>query len=574
LSIHQINKLFQNKGCNIAMSLVLGLSVVAMLGWGPRSCGAQSPEDAAKQAAEQPIVTVGDLKITHDMIQTPREVLTGVDEMRDEGSQIDGRIQGALALIMAKKAGVDLSDENVKKVVIRGSIESWKAGLRLRPGATEQEFENAFKAASGRSFADVRKELDKTIDEKLKTNEAQASAATILLADREKSKYIPSDQVLKDKSQTNQYKVITVTNKMVGAKDSDPEAKTGPLKKAKAEQILKEIKGGLSFEAAMDKYLPAEKGKKPSAAPPSDIPAEMVSQLPDLGKLKVGESAIVFSSSIYKLTNQKMPDNWDKAKAADDYAKNEAAKHVMEETAKLDTPQNVKWQSEGYHILHDYLAIKPTEQNRAAKLKAIIDRALKVQGDLMDSKPAVAAGKMALTEATLGMKEQDAAKLRADVLAAYTQQFPELDAKIDEADAYITLGDADNTTVTLKDAADQSSINTDPEGKTNWDSINKKVARAKAKNLLRPEDEKKIADEYAEWQKQYAEEQKRIKDQEAQQKKTEAELSKADKTPAPGGKPPAPGATTPKSPAAKPPVTKTPAPKGPTTGAKKPAGKP
>ncbi|HVT12439.1 MAG TPA: peptidylprolyl isomerase [Fimbriimonadaceae bacterium] len=548
MSINQINKLFQNKGCNIAVSTVLGVSVIMMLGAGMRGCGGQDPNQ--QQAGHmQPVVTVGDFKISPDLVKSQQnESPVATERMRQEGSQIDALIHSGLALILAKKEGVDLSDANVKQSIIQQELGTQRQYLemigQLRPGATEQEFESAFKSMNGVSLLDARKQLEAKIDGNLKDDTerlaTEGAAAPALLIDKYKSKFTPTEDEVKKQFDMFRVKSITVTPKIAGVKPDDPKAKDA--EQAKAEAILKEIKGGLSFEAAMDKYLdkPTEKGKKASDES-NPIPADSITGQPYadfLSKAKPGDVSEIFAASqgptILKYVGRKieLPADYasKKAQLLDDEAKRKAGKYVSDEINKLDTPANVKWDSDGYHILHDFLAIdnaQPPAPDKSKKLKDIVDRALKIPAGAIGSDAAAAAARLALREVTSTMPAAEAAKLATQVLSLYVQQFPELDAKIELTEAYIKAGDADNTASTAKDAADMISVRTDDQGKALWAQLNKAITEAKDKKLFPPDVVKSLDASYVQWLKDYAAAEQEKKDEEAERKKTEEELNKA-----------------------------------------------
>ncbi|HWA84093.1 MAG TPA: hypothetical protein VG820_11690, partial [Fimbriimonadaceae bacterium] len=312
---------------------------------------------------------------------------------------------------------------------------------------------------------------------------------------------------------------------------------------------------------AMDKYLdkPTEKGKKASdqSVP---IPADSISNYPFFSfvtKMKPGEVSDVVAMpdgpTLVKYIGRsvELPPDYEskKAQLLDDQAKQKAAKYVSDEIKKLDTPANVKWESDGYHILHDFLAIdnaKTPDPDRNKKLKDIVDRALKVPSGSIGSDAAIAAARLALREVAATMPATEAAKLTTEVLALYVQQFPELDAKIELAEAYIKAGDADNATTTAKDIADMTSVRTDSEGKAIWDRLNKAIKDAKDKKLFSADTVKSLDASYVQWLKDYNAAEQEKKDEEEQRKKTEEELDKAkgsatppDKAPTapPAGKP-------------------------------------
>ncbi len=543
MSIHQLNKLFQHKGCNIAISVVLLASVATFIGGGGmRGCARQgSQDDTEGRLPEQTVATIGDYKVTKERLE--KETGQSI-KPEDVGGALSGEINKGLLVLYGKSQGISISDDAVKQGLTTQQFDSMRMELemqgKLRAGATEQEFENAFKTISGKNLLDVKKDMSKALDDQLKTPDGKAFLEAQLigerLVDKLKSQHVPSEDVVKAEFDTFHVKEIAIARPKSGADDS----------KTKADQVLKEIKGGLSFEAAMDKYSSATvpKGKKLSEQPPQSIVKSSLEFDPEkkqILSLKPGEvSAVVttFSgASIYKLVDHKieLPKDYATRKASllDSKAKQDASKAITDELKKMDTANNVKWSSEGYHTLHDYQAILPTDPDRAKKTRDIITRALNAKDEPVGGEVAVETAKEALAAATTDMAPKDAAKLRIDVLAAYVHTVPEASAKIELAEAYVAADDKENGPEALKNAADVNSVQTDAQSRVSWDRLNKAIKSAKDKSLLKPEDIKALDDYYAKWQKDYADEQANQKKQAEHQKQVEAELSKNDKKPAP-----------------------------------------
>jgi hypothetical protein len=371
LSISQINKLFQNKGCNIAVSTVLGFAVILGLGVGfGRGC-ASDPQAQQGGAGQTPIVEAGGYTVTQsqfDQAVAAQEQQFGGANFPESfsivqigGSVLRQQVNDGLALKLAKDEGIDVSAEKGKQVILQQALEAQKMQFigngELRPDATQQEFENVFKAKNGVSFADARKELEKRIDDVAKEPNGEdligASVARILWIEQNKSKYVPADDKVKAANQTLFLKELNVTPEVAG--------KTKPEDKAK--QILSEIKGGMSFEAAMDKYLPkpTEKGKKASDQT-REVLVKTIENDPSLKALltlKPGETSGVLTNfgtpAIYKLIKKGLPDDFAKREPAlkDQMAKADAQAALDEKIKALDTPENVKWRDEAYHVLYD-----------------------------------------------------------------------------------------------------------------------------------------------------------------------------------------------------------------------------
>jgi hypothetical protein len=549
LSISQINKIFQNKGCNIAVSAVLGLTVISMLGVGTRGCSG-NPAETSSRDGGMPIVTAGEYEITKELVsrlaQQQMQQFGGADlpasfKTRMEGSALAGQINSGLALILAKKQGIDFSDAILRKRIIESQMEATRGQLeqsgQLRPGASEQELEDAYKKITGRSFLEARKEFETDVDTKLADPQQRvgidASMAAMLLIDNAKSKFMPTEAAVKAQFDTFHLKQVQVSGTDAGKEGAE----------AKAKRIRNEIKGGLSFEAAMEKYnsTPAAKGKKKSDEVQQKR-RDLLESNPDLKSLltlKPGEVSEVIPSmgtyqmfKLVKITHD-VPKDFDKQKVQlmDTKARTDAAKSITEEIKKLDTPENVKWKNEGYRLLHDYLvmengpAAKPSE--RPKKVKEIIEAALKLKDDPLSGDIASSVAMTAFSEIKSTLTPAELTSLQIPVLDAYAQHFPEVDVKIELAQAYVKAGDKDNTGRALLSAADANSIHFEPTAKTHWGTINREVAIAREKKLVEIEDATKLNKIYTDWLKEYADQLKVQKQLEAEQKKRDEELKKA-----------------------------------------------
>lgn len=541
MSISQINKLFQNKGCNIAISCVLGLTVVSMFaayGFG-RGCGSATPG----QPGQNPIAEVNGVAIT--AVELDRELdsqfqgseLPANFRMQMLASTLRRKISEALILKLAKDQGIEVSTDEAKSKIIQQQFDTAKMNLissqKLRPDANQQEFENAFKGAYGRSLIDTRKEMEtqiaKFLEEPGGEEKIQGIAAAGIWLEKNKAKYLPTDEQLATDNKTIVIKEISVDATLAGKEKPQ----------AKAEAILKEIKGGLSFEAAMDKYLPKPEDKKKKA---SDITKDVLESAvvvnPDLTPLmtlKPGEMTGVVNDagtpSIIKIVRKGLPTDFDAKKAAlkDQKAAQEAGKALTAQIDKLANDDNIKWHDEAYHVLFEYSkltdpdALKNPDLNK--KMLEIVDKALAAQ---KKGTPFVAVNvaKLAMDDAIKGLPADKANELKLKVLPEYVTQNPEPDVKIELANLYIDLGKKDETQAALDSAAVGVSAHQDPSGKMYWAGLNGAIQRAKTKKLIEDTQVADLKKKYEEWQKAFDEAEKARKQAEADAKAEEARRKK------------------------------------------------
>lgn len=494
-----------------------------------------------------PVAKIGDLTISQQMIrnaveqQAAGQNLTPEQTLQAQGSSLNLYVGDGLAVLLAKKQGIEFPDSVVKQRIVQQLMGSARDQLMafgaVKEGATDQELDAAYKKLTGRSLIEQRDRVEQEIDKKLANKntraEAQAAVARLLLIDKVKSKYAPSDEAVKQGFETYHLKVITITKD--NAKGAEP--------KAKAEAILKEIKGGLSFDAAMDKYLPMPKGKdakKPSQQPTFDIRRTFLENSPyikPLENLNPGQVSDVLilpeSASIYKLVDKKieLPKDFAKQLPAlkDQQAMADASQAMEADIKKLDSPENVTWVNEGYHVLSDYFMLKKNPApDQTKKIKDIFDRAMKLLNDPLASDVASGTAYLAFQDIESTLPADVRAKDAIEVLAAFTRSYPAIPQEIDLAEAYIKAGDAPNATDTLKNVSDSNSIHTDAEGKGNWTRILAALKAAETKQLIKPKDAKTIRDTYAEWKQNFS-------DQEKAMKERDEELKNAGKATPPTG---------------------------------------
>ncbi len=572
LSIAQINKIFQNKGCNIVVSSILGISVIAMLGYGPKSCGGANTNNAEDRQGRT-VVTAGPLKVSSLSIDNVAEQqiqqqmasiaeqfkgnmdmarqLFDTPQMRfgSKTQALERFINEGLALKLAQAQGIDLSDDSVKKQIVQAATQSYHDTLmqqgKLKPGASQLEFETAFKDASKRNFSDQIKDITTELDKRLSgtgKEEVEASVVLPMLIERYKAKFQPTDDQLKKTYDTYTVKRITINS--ASAAEGAP---------AKAEKVLKEIKSGLAFEQAMQKYSnePPPPGKK-LADVTTDVAGASIAldpQLKLLESLKPGEVSGVAETTagtvIYKLIKKTstVPKTFeqDKARLRNDYARQEAQKQVGEDIKKLDTPENVKWESDGYHVLHDLARLQDsanTAPDKDKQMLALVDRALSAQSDPVGADVAISVAKAAM-DAAWASASADAKKTlqpkRIEVLTAYATHMPDVRTKIELVDALLEAKDP-QAGPALIDAAQTNSVHTDSQGQGAWSSIQGDKLKMTHLGLLKLEEVKQIDDLFAQWTKDYKAQQALDAERAAEQKKLE--LENTPKAPAP--KKPAP----------------------------------
>jgi hypothetical protein len=523
----------------VFVSVVLGISVISMFAAYGRGCG----NSAGGTTAENPVAEVNGIAISGRQLESDLEKQTGGAPLpvnyRIEmlGSLLRQQINQALAIKLASDEGAEISVEEARTKIIQQLIESQRIQLiqeqKLRPDASQQEFESAYKAASGRSILDARKEVEGQIEKALAEPNGETiikgAAASLLWIEKNKSKYMPTDQQIAEENKTIVIKEISVDATLAG--------KEKPEDKANA--ILKEIKGGLSFEGAMDKYLPkpADKRKKASDIT-KDVLESSIRFNPDLASLmtlKPGQMTGVVKDadgpSVIKIVRKGLPTDFDKRKDAlkDRKATEEANKAFNEKLEKIATPENVKWHDEAFRVLYDYSGISSPsamlDPNRTKKLTELIDRALEAQKKGTSS-IAIGVAKLSMDAVIVALPPAKASELELKVLPVYVNQSPDPDVKVELAGLYVDTGKTAEAQAAISSAAVGVSAHQDESGKTYWKDLNAVIGRAKTKKILDDQQVSDLNKQYQDWQKAFAEAEKARKEAEAQQKADEARRKK------------------------------------------------
>src|ERR1019366_3635079 len=215
--------------------------------------------------------------------------------------------------------GVPLGDSEIRKA----ANEQFELGLtqarmkfmsqgKIKPTATDKEFSDAVKAASGKTPDDLRKEqasaMDGFLKDPVQRAQEQARLAISEVPKALAAKLKPTDAELKDS-----YRSLSVKQVLLSGTDV-----AGQIAKVQAD-----LKTGSSFEAMIDRY---SKDKPPVGKKLSEMDAPITGdQLAEdtyapLRKLKAGDVSPVIvtpnGSVIYKVTKIKndLPKDFEKNK--------------------------------------------------------------------------------------------------------------------------------------------------------------------------------------------------------------------------------------------------------------------
>lgn len=260
---------------------------------------------------------------------------------------------------------------------------------QLKPNATEAEVQAELAKSLGvPDIAKARADNLKQVEEMLQKAETRLmledqAIGPILIETVSSKTNITDEELVKLEARY-------ITKRVAFSPYENPDAE--PMKEA--ERVLAEIKAGMAFEAAMDKYSddPIPTGKKKKSEATTDLTRGTLNYDPaykPLLELKPGEVSPIINlptgPAIFKLIriDEAPPANFETSKG--DLRKTQvrlaAAKSIRDEIENLLSSDSLKWESEGFKLLHTWLktsrdpALAGKEDALNTKLEEIADEA-------------------------------------------------------------------------------------------------------------------------------------------------------------------------------------------------------
>lgn len=410
MSITSARNFIEKSGCGLAVGV--GLVIVITLGLVQYSgCGQQQAE-APVQAAT-PVAKLNGQIVALNQVEQRYEAAASQILNVEGGAPLDRVAEvyaGALELEIrtvaqrevARKRGVQVTAQKILDQFARefdNQLAQQRAMMtamgQIKPNATEAEVQTELAKALGvPDIAKARADVLKRAEEALQRPNERArmeneAVAPILVESVAAQTNITDDQLKKDQAKY-------VTKRIA----FNPFAKPDEDLKAKAEKVLAEIKGGLSFEAAMDKYSddPAPGDKKKKSEATVDLTRAVLTyddSYKPLLEMKPGDISPIIQlntgPAIFKLIriDEKVPANFEATKA--DLKKNRvreiAIKTIQREIDDLVNSSALTWESDGFKILHDWLKAKndPELGQDKAKLNARFGEIAKAAEEVVDA---------------------------------------------------------------------------------------------------------------------------------------------------------------------------------------------
>lgn len=499
-----------------------------------RGCGGPQNQQGT-EAPSEIVATVGKVQITRQMLENASQGATSAQQQfATQGRQLSDLIDGATALELATQRGIQFDKPTLIQSTLDAVVADMKRQLGMPPTATEKDVADMYKKLTGQEFS---AELAKT------RTQVEQAAGTEQGLDAMKMRAAPNA-------------LIKLAAKSGSASDEEVAQQLAKFKlqymafgraadgKSRAEKALAELKSGGSFESVATKFA-----EKPGAQTETLTGSQIYGNpaMRSLLKLKTGQTSEIIEDfsgpSLYKVLDRVRPSAKDlaakKTETAKTLTETNAAVKVQEDIEKAAATA-VKWDNQGYKALYDLMTVETdfnlSAHERSERVKKIIDQALGLTGDPRSADVAIATAYLALGDIPAST---DNLQTRIRVLEAFTQQFPEIDAKTNLVSAYVEAKDKSHIGPTLIDVAQSNSVHTDDKGKTDWLRINGLKDQALKAGLIEAADVKAIDAAFKEWRQQYAQEQAFKAQQEAEQKRIDAEnhpKPDAPKKPTPSGK--------------------------------------
>ncbi len=379
MSVDAIRRIIEKPGCSITAAAVLLLAMV--LGLSNAECGGPNrlrQEDVSREV----LAEIGSQKLYRDEFETIREQIEqqqGANQFLMQsnpfasaqmmGAALQQAVDRVYMQELGRAKGLKLTDEELKALFqldIERQVQQTRMQLAmsgaLKMDASEQEFAKAFKEASGRELAEVKKEANEQFATALKDKTKRAQIAADFtqpaLLQTVASSVPASEEAVK--RGFRDYKVQTIFIPEAEGKD--------PL--AECEKVYAEIQGGLAFDKAVEQVKGKVTSAQPSDGAPFNLPYSQIENNPDLTPLKTmqaGEvskpSKIQGGAAIYKLIEVKenLPDDFEQRKPqyTEQYKQTLAQSLLAADLRNLREEKPVVWKDKGFELLYKFMSMRP-----------------------------------------------------------------------------------------------------------------------------------------------------------------------------------------------------------------------
>ncbi len=555
--------MFMGKGCVAFISV--GMAMVFLAGVvGQCTRGSDIGAQQAKAPAST-VVTIGGKPLSGEVVlrmldtqkaQMAQYMPSGFPPEQEAGmagQTINTLLRQVAARAIAEKEKVDLSDAAITKhateqldKAVKTEVDRLIGEKKLKANPTAAEVDKAIKESFGQTVTEVRAAQTKNLEESLKDPARKDtllnSIAEQLLLASYAEKVDASPAAVKRSYDVINAKRIFLINS--AATDIATQAN----------KIAGELKGGLKFEEAMNKYSqePAQPGKTVSDNVTSVSGQQLTQEAyAPLASLKAGEVSPPIRTpegiSIYKVLNVKneAPADFDKKKA--DYEKTfretQARQKLDAQVDELLKSGEVRWQNKTIEALYDLgqlsYATDATQRNSKLKKIAVAGKEGVEKGEPADIKIGALVYYAALNQLSMTASATERAELApqlADAVTKLLETTEDYKLRVKLIDAAIEAKNAAEATDNMFKSAQYNS-DYSAAGQALYAEMQAKFKELKDKKLLVAEGEKQIEAEFQRWRKEKVAYEKAEAEAkaaaEAEAKKNPAPATGASKSPAP-----------------------------------------
>lgn len=382
LSITKTRDFFEKSGCGKYIMGAFGLALIVGLLWTGFGSGNQQPEQEKNyvQAA-----AVGNHAVQVHEIEMLLEELNKAQQGSSDplraaaqyGGAVYFTVQNAVEAYLAEKAGIQLSDERIRSLAEEAAADQAKAQTEnskmqmaalgiLKPGYTEADFAAEFKKQQGISPSEYQDQMKQQMLQALE-DPTQKSRIVAGITREELLKKYSNSITLSDEDLKRSYERFTVKRVYVDPRKEDPLKPKDAEALAKVSQALSAVKGGMSFEAAMDKYSddpvpPGKKSKGESQLFYERYQLENDRNLRPILNLKPGLVSGVLNSSggpaIFKLikVETNLPKDFETQKKTryEVVRQNMAANKAADEVLKIYDGETINWKIKGFQAVFEW----------------------------------------------------------------------------------------------------------------------------------------------------------------------------------------------------------------------------
>lgn len=543
--------------------------VVGVVGSSFYSCGDPNQQsDPRRMAPGAVIAKVGDYEITERIIEDELrrgsamygglENLPPSTQLQLQGGALRSMVANVLAIEMAKKYGIEASDQDVEKILAQ-SIDGELGNVRqqfitsgkLKTDATEAQFAELFKKEQGTDLGEYKKvALEKSLETLRVAPDLRIPLASVAaqqpLMEAIKKELKLSDEDLKKSYDKLNFKRITLTK--------------GDAM-ATAKKIEAELKGGLTFEKAIDRYSESPVDPKQKASE-QILPIDRISirgfdVYKPLEALKPGEVSapisIGQSVSLFKLISIKneLPKDFEKQKETlrESQAAQYAAGKLQSSLMEAQKVAKISWKIKAYEWLYAYgrLTAENLSPDERTKLeKQIMEESLKsvTEGDAAQAKLSSLLAYVTFESIYGAASAAEKTKLddtKVKVYEAYLLDHEDPAMRLELVKVYQRQKKADEYNSQLNAAANANLGSTDAAAQGRYSEISTLIREGEEAKLLTAEQADDLRKIQTLWVEQKTEqdkfdaEQKKLEEEErkkaeAEEKKAQAEAAKNVKT--------------------------------------------